>query len=140
MASNNTIHFFIESIFTILFAITDLLRKENSKLLEILTSMFFLFSNEVWYAMLSWSTFIWIANSSDHKRFELRISCIRRYYVWKKITKRTGKIILTSTYRWKNRTKFRKCVPREKLVHRRSTTDTSRSRTRRIQFIIFIYL
>ena len=48
-----------------------------------------------------------------------------------------GKIIIISTYRWKNRTKFRKLITRGEFVRFRSTIDTSRSRTRRIQFMIF---
>ena len=65
---------------------------------------------------------------------------IVRYYVWKKNTKETGKIMIKSTYRWNNWTRFRKCITRGKVVHFRSTINTSRSRTRRIQFIIFIFV
>ena len=44
-----------------------------------------------------------------------------------------GKIIIKKNWRWKNRTKFRKCIIRRKLEYFRSTIDVSRSRTRRIQ-------
>ena len=56
---------------------------------------------------------------------------------WKKITKDTGKIIIKSTFTWNNRAKFRKWITREEYWHFRSTIDTSRSRNRKIQFIIF---
>ena len=59
---------------------------------------------------------------------------------WKKITKETEKIIIKSTYRWNNQTKFRKWITRGELVHFRSTIDTSRSITRRIQFIILNFI
>ena len=65
---------------------------------------------------------------------------IIRYYRWKKTTKKTGKNIIKSTYRWNNQMKFTKCIPRGKIVHFRSTIDTTRSRTRRIQFIIFNFI
>ena len=48
--------------------------------------------------------------------------------------------IIKSTCTWKNWTKFRKRITRRKFVHFKSTIDTSRSRTRRIQFIIFIFI
>ena len=65
---------------------------------------------------------------------------IIRYYRWKKITKETSKVITKSTYRGNNQMEFRKCITRGILVHFRSTIDTSRSKTRRIQFIIFIFI
>ena len=75
-----------------------------------------------------------------NKRKSIFARIIIRYYGWKKITKEMGKIIIKSTYRWSNVTKFRKCVSRGKLVHFRSTKDMSKSRTRRIQFIIYIFV
>ena len=75
-----------------------------------------------------------------NKRKSIIAREIIRYYRWKKMTKETSKIIIKILYRWNNWTKFRKCITREKLVHFRSTTDTSRSRTRRIQFITFIFV
>ena len=56
---------------------------------------------------------------------------------WEKITTETGKIIIESTYRWNNRTKFRKWITKGEFVHFRSTIDTRRNRIRRIEFIIF---
>ena len=75
-----------------------------------------------------------------NKRKTIFAGVIIRYYKWKKITKETSQIIIKSTYRWNNWTKFRKCITRGKHVHFRSTIDTSRSRTRKIQFIIFIFV
>ena len=75
-----------------------------------------------------------------NKRKSILARVIIRYYKWKKITKETSRIIIKSTYRGNNQTKFRKCITRGKLVHFRSTIDTSGSRTRRIQFIIFIFV
>ena len=82
---------------------------------------------------------IWILNLRN-KRTSIFARVIIRYYRWKKITKETSKNIIKSPYRWNNRTKLRKCITRRKLVHFRSTMDTSRSRTRKIQFIIFIFV
>ena len=65
---------------------------------------------------------------------------IIRCYGWKRITKEMDKIIIKSTYRWNNSAKFRICITRGKHVQFRSTIDKSRSRTRRIQFIIFIFV
>ena len=45
-----------------------------------------------------------------------------------------------TTYRWNSCAKFRKGITRVKLLHFRSTIDASRSRTRRIQFIISIFV
>ena len=59
---------------------------------------------------------------------------------WEKITKETGKIIIKSTYRWNNGTKFRKWITRGEFVHFRNTIDTSKSRTKGIQFIIFNFI
>ena len=63
---------------------------------------------------------------------------IIRNVTWEKITK--GKIIIKSTYRQNNRTKFRKLITKGEFVHFRSTVDMSRNRTRRIQFIIFNFI
>ena len=41
---------------------------------------------------------------------------------------------------WNNWTKFRKWIIRIEFVHFRSAIDTSSSRTRRIQFIIFVFI
>ena len=65
-----------------------------------------------------------------NKRRSIFARVIIRYYRWKKITKQMSKIIIKSTYRGNNRTKFRKCIARGKLVHFRSTIDTSRRRTK----------
>ena len=75
-----------------------------------------------------------------NKRKSIFARVIIRYYGSKKITKETGKIIVESTYKRNNRTKFRKRITRGKLVHFRSIIDTSRSKTRRIQFIIFTFV
>ena len=48
--------------------------------------------------------------------------------------------MIQSTCRWNNWTKFRKWITRWKLAHFRDATDTSRSRSRRIQVIIFIFV
>ena len=56
------------------------------------------------------------------------------------MTNETAKIIIRSTYRWNNRTKFRKWITRGEFVHFRSTIDTGRSKTRRIQFIILNFI
>ena len=74
------------------------------------------------------------------KRKSIFLRVIIRYYRWKKITKEMNKIIIKSTYRGNNRTKFKKCITRGKLVHFRSTIDASGSRTRRMQFIIIIFV
>ena len=54
------------------------------------------------------------------------------------MAKETGKFIIKSIYRWNNRIKCRKLITREKFLRFRSTTETSRSIIRKIQFIIFI--
>ena len=81
---------------------------------------------------------IYILNLRN-KRKSIFAIVIFRYYGWKKIIKATGKIIIKCTYCWNNRTKFRKCITTGKLVHFRSTIDTSKSRTK-IQFIIYIFV
>ena len=58
---------------------------------------------------------IYILNLRN-KRKSIFARVIIRFYRWKKITKETGKIIIKSIYRWNNRTKFRKCGTRGKLV------------------------
>ena len=63
-----------------------------------------------------------------------------RCYGWKEITRETGKIIIKSTYRRNNRTKFTNILLGGKLVRFKSTIDTSRSRTRRKQCIIYIFV
>ena len=75
-----------------------------------------------------------------NKRKSIFARVIIRYYGWKKITKETGKVIIKITYRWNNRTKFRKWITWGKFVQFMSTTDTSRSRTRRMEFIVFIFV
>ena len=74
------------------------------------------------------------------KRKGIFARVIIRYYVWKEISKETGKMIIRSTYRWSNRRKFRKCINGGKLAHFRSTIDTSSTKNRRIEFIIFIFI
>ena len=74
------------------------------------------------------------------KRKSIFARVIIKNLKWKKITKETGKIITRSTYRWNNWTKFRKWITGGEFVHFRSTIDTSRNRTRRIQFIIFNFV
>ena len=59
---------------------------------------------------------------------------------WKKIAEETGKIMIKSAYRWNNYTKFRKWITKEEFVYFRSTIDTSRSKTRRIQCFIYIFV
>ena len=75
---------------------------------------------------------ICIINLRNKKKSIFAIVIVR-YLEWKKIKKKTGKI----KNHW---TKFRKWITREKFVHFRSTIDTSRSRTRKIQFMIFIFV
>ena len=65
---------------------------------------------------------------------------IIRNYMSKKITRKTAKIISKNTYGWNNRTKFRKWITRSEFVHFKSTINTSRRRTRRIEFIIFSFI
>ena len=72
------------------------------------------------------------------KRKNIFARVIIRYYGWKKIAEEMGKIIIKNAYRSNNQTKFRKWITRRKFVPFRSTIDTSKSRTRRIEFIIFI--
>ena len=74
------------------------------------------------------------------KRKSIFARVIIRSWRWKKIKKETGKVIIKSTYRWNNRTKFRKWITRGEFVHFRSTIDSSRSRIRRMQFIIFNFI
>ena len=52
-----------------------------------------------------------------NKRKSIFARVIIRYYGWKKITNETGKNIIKSTYRWKNRAKFRKCGTKGKSAH-----------------------
>ena len=82
----------------------------------------------------------WILNM--RKKKEKKYLCKSNHQVlqWKKITKEMGMIITKSIYRWNNRMELRKWITRRKLAHFRSTIDASRSRTRRIQFIINILL
>ena len=54
--------------------------------------------------------------------------------------KGNGQVIIKSICRRNNRTKFRKWMTRGEFVHFRSTIDTSRGRTRRIQLIIFNFI
>ena len=75
-----------------------------------------------------------------NKRKSIFARVIIKYYRWKKITKETRMILIKSTYRENNRRKFRKCITRGKLVHFKSIIDMSRSRSRRIQSIIFIFI
>ena len=75
-----------------------------------------------------------------NKRKSILARVIIRKERWEKITKETGKIMIKSTYRRNNPTRFRKLINRGELVHFRRTIDTSRSRTRRIQFIIFNFI
>ena len=75
-----------------------------------------------------------------NKRKSIFAIVIIRKERWEKITKETGKIMIKSTYRRNNPTRFRKLITRGELVHFRSSIDTSRSRTRRIQFIIFNFI
>ena len=75
-----------------------------------------------------------------NKRESILVTVIIRNQRWKKITKEAGKIIIKSTYRWNNRKKFRKWITGREVVHFRSTIDTSRSRTRKVQFIIFNFI
>ena len=75
-----------------------------------------------------------------NKRESIFVRVIIRNQRCKKITKETGKIVIKSTYRLNNRTKFRKWITRAEFVRFRSTIDTSRGRTRRIQFIIFNFI
>ena len=56
------------------------------------------------------------------------------------MTKEAGKIIIKSTYRQNNWTKFRIWITRGEFVQFKSTIDTSRSRTRGIQFIIINFI
>ena len=57
-----------------------------------------------------------------------------------KIIKETDKIIIKSISRWNNRTKFRKSITRGEFVNCSSTIYTIRSKTRRIQLIIFNFI
>ena len=75
-----------------------------------------------------------------NKRKSIFARVIIRNKRLKKITKETVKIIIKSTYRWNNRTKFRKWITKGEFVHFMSTIDASRRRTRRIQFIIFNFV
>ena len=75
-----------------------------------------------------------------NKRKSICAKVIIRNEKWKKITKETNKIITKITYRWNNQMTFRKWITRGEFVHFRSTIDTGRSRTRRIQLIIFNYV
>ena len=75
-----------------------------------------------------------------NKRKSIFARVIIKYYRWKKITKETRMILIKSTYRENNWRKFRKCITRGKLVHFSSIIDMSRSRSRRIQSIIFIFI
>ena len=59
---------------------------------------------------------------------------------WKKITKETGKIIIKSTYRSNNWTKFREWITKREFVHFRSSINTNRNRARRIQFNTFNFI
>ena len=59
---------------------------------------------------------------------------------WNKITKETGKVIIKSTCQGNNWTKFRKWITRAEFMHFRSTIDTSRSRTRRVQYILLNFI
>ena len=65
---------------------------------------------------------------------------IIRFYGREKITKETVKIIIKSACRCNNQTKFTKCITKGKLVHFRSTIETNRGRTRRIQFVIHTFV
>ena len=78
--------------------------------------------------------------SLRNKRKSIFERVIIRYHEWKKITKETDKIMIKNTYRWNNRMKFSKFITRGKFVLFRSTIDTNRSRIRRIQFVIFIFV
>ena len=78
--------------------------------------------------------------SLRNKRKSIFPRIISRNQRWKKITTETGKIVIKSTCRWNNRTKFRKWISWGEFVHFSCTIDTSRSRTRWIQFIIFNFI
>ena len=60
-----------------------------------------------------------------NKRKSIFARVIIRHSGWKKIAKKTGKIIVKKAYRWINWRKFRKSITTGKFVHFRSTIDTS---------------
>ena len=84
---------------------------------------------------------IYILSLSKKERVSLQ-EIERRWNLqgWKKIAEETGKIMIKSAYRWNNYTKFRKWITKEEFVYFRSTIDTSRSKTRRIQCFIYIFV
>ena len=65
---------------------------------------------------------------------------LERFAFWKKVTKEIEKIIIKNTYRWNSWTNFKKWITKGEFVLFRSTIDLSRSRTRRMQFIIINFV
>ena len=75
-----------------------------------------------------------------NKRKRIFARIIIRNWRWKKITKEMGKIIIKSTYRSNNWTKFRERITKREFVHFRSPINTSRNRARKIQFNTFNFI